>query len=95
MWEDRSDATTFAVAIDLPGVDKQDAEVVAAAEDGFLRVWATRKRPPKVYALTIPFPKSVVDADTLGATLTNGVLVIRAPKHRKHPRETRRRIPIS
>merc|ERR1712232_854578 len=94
--ENASDDETFRVAVDLPGVQRDDVEV--SVQDDFLVVEAKRQRgggKEIEYSKKIAFVESEVDVERMEATYDNGVLVISAPKKKKDEAiETKRRIPI-
>jgi len=92
--ENASDDETFRVAVDLPGVERDDVDV--SAQDDFLVVEAKRQRGGKEikYSKKIACAESEVYVERMEATYDNGVLVISAPKKKDEAIETKRRIPI-
>jgi len=100
--ENRSNEETFQVAIDLPGVERADVDV--ALDGDFLVIEATRRsskatgsederQPIREYRKKIAFVEQEVDMDQLEANLSNGVLLISAPK--KKATENKRKIQIT
>ena len=100
--ENRSNEESFQVAIDLPGVERADVDV--ALDGDFLVIEATRRsskatgsederQPIREYRKKIAFVEQEVDMDQLEANLSNGVLLISAPK--KKATENKRKIQIT
>jgi len=100
--ENRSNEEHFQVAIDLPGVERADVDV--ALDGDFLVIEATRRsskatgsederQPIREYRKKIAFVEQEVDIDQLEANLSNGVLLISAPK--KKATENKRKIRIT
>ena len=87
------------MAIDLPGVDQSDIDVTV--EGNLLRITAKRNTgiegsPIRKYADVFDLKENEVDTDQpdeLEAKLSNGVLVISAPKQK--PQDSVRKIPIT
>jgi len=97
------DDETFRVAVDLPGVDKENIEVTVEDDSGFLIVEATRSslggggnnNKERKYSKKIDFGFDEVEAEQMEASYDNGVLIVSAPKKKKEEKiETKRRIPI-
>lgn len=100
--ENRSNEEQFKVAIDLPGVERADVDV--ALDGDFLVIEATRRsskttgsedkrQPIREYRKKLAFVEQEVDIDQLEANLSNGVLLISAPK--KKATENKRKIRIT
>lgn len=89
--EDRSTEDMFLVAIDLPGVDRDDVDITV--EDNILLLRAKRDIPGNdgsatlLYTKKIHLPENEPDMNKLEAGLKNGVLVISAPKQKRIERK--------
>jgi HSP20 family protein len=96
--ENRSDESTFEVAVDLPGVDRADVDI--SLEEDYLVVQAERRanedgRISRKYLKKFSVIQEEIEVDEMKAALENGVLVISAPKKEKEEKETPRKISLA
>jgi HSP20 family molecular chaperone IbpA len=96
--ENRSDKSTFQVAVDLPGVDR--ADVYISLEEDYLVVQAERRaneygQIARKYLNKFSVIQEEIEVDEMKAALENGVLVVSAPKKVKEEKETSRKIPLA
>merc|ERR1719263_2425747 len=88
----------FQLTVDVPGVNEEDIEI--KLDDGQLTVAGQRLSVSESSRFASKFSQSfyldpTVDVDSFTATLTNGVLVVSAPKDSSKLEENVRRIPIT
>merc|ERR1712107_282533 len=95
------DDEKFEIAIDVPGVEKEDIDIKLEEElhERVLTIQGQRKTSSGSSNIASTFSKAVsldytVDTDKLTARLKNGVLVISAPKQKKLLEKNVRQIPI-
>lgn len=85
------------ISFDIPGVKADDLDV--SVEDGYLSVRGQRVASDDTSRITSKFVQTfsldaAIDAEKLSATLSDGVLVVSAPKDLKRIEENVRKIPI-
>merc|ERR1719333_328061 len=88
----------FQLTVDVPGVKEEDIDI--KLDDGQLTVAGQRLAVSESSRFASKFSQSfyldpTVDVDNFTATLTNGVLVVSAPKDLSKLEENVRRIPIT
>mmetsp|Transcript_13852 Transcript_13852/g.24070 ORF Transcript_13852/g.24070 Transcript_13852/m.24070 type:complete len:286 (-) Transcript_13852:3060-3917(-) len=97
--ENRSDENIFQVVVDLPGVERGDVDLTL--EKDYLVVEAERRaneegQQGRSYLKKIALIEDEIEVDQIEAKLTNGVLVVSAPKKKKaDDSETKRKIPLA
>mmetsp|Transcript_11166 Transcript_11166/g.26836 ORF Transcript_11166/g.26836 Transcript_11166/m.26836 type:complete len:215 (+) Transcript_11166:121-765(+) len=88
----------FQLTVDVPGVKEEDIDI--KLDDGQLTVTGQRRSVSEFSRFASKFSQSfyldpTVDVDSFTATLTDGVLVVSAPKELSKLEENVRRIPIT
>ena len=88
----------FQLSVDVPGVKMEDIDV--SLEDGVLSINGHRESLDPNYSFSSKFSQSfsldpAVELDKFTASLTNGVLVVTAPKDMKKIEANIRKIPIT
>merc|ERR1712207_82945 len=88
----------FQVTLDVPGVKEEDIDI--KLDDGQLTIEGHRIMASESSGYSSKFSRSFsldpsVDADSITATLKNGVLVVTAPKDLAKLEDKIRRIPIT
>ena len=88
----------FQLSVDVPGVKMEDIDV--SLEDGVLSISGHRESLDPNYSFSSKFSQSfsldpAVELDKFTASLTNGVLVVTAPKDMKKIEANIRKIPIT
>lgn len=99
-YELTNTAEKFEIAIDVPGVKPEDINVSLENDGKILTLSGTRETRKEGYQYSNRFSQSfsldrTVDAEKLTANLSNGVLVISAPKDPKRLEELIKKIPIT
>eukprot|EP00429_Kryptoperidinium_foliaceum_P069585 CAMPEP_0176070208 /NCGR_PEP_ID=MMETSP0120_2-20121206/35058_1 /TAXON_ID=160619 /ORGANISM="Kryptoperidinium foliaceum, Strain CCMP 1326" /LENGTH=230 /DNA_ID=CAMNT_0017403849 /DNA_START=44 /DNA_END=736 /DNA_ORIENTATION=+ len=83
-YEVRNKDTEIEISLDLPGVSKDDIEILL--EEGVLKISGSRnmgseEEPKSVpFARSFPVGKDTVDGENISAKLENGVLFLQVPK---------------
>lgn len=99
--ENRSDDEMFQVAVDLPGVDREDVDLTL--EQDFLVVQAQRKpreedvpRTVRNYVKKFAVFEEEIEVDQIEASLNNGVLTVTVPKKKTEEKaDTKIKIPLN
>jgi HSP20 family molecular chaperone IbpA len=96
-YQDRSTDQTFQVELDVPGVNAGDINI--QVKDDVLAISGHREMTKDNYSYKSSFSKSLlldpsIDSDKITAQITNGVLVVTAPKDPKRVDDKIKRIPV-
>jgi HSP20 family protein len=99
--ENRSDDKMFQVAVDLPGVEREDVDLTL--EKDFLVVQAERRpsveeasQVTRTYLKKFAVLEDEIEVEKIAASLANGVLTVTAPKKKPEEKEeTKIKIPLA
>ena len=90
----------FQVALDIPGVKKEDIDVRLIDDGAVLSIAGIRQASDETYSFSSKFAQNfsldpTIDVDKFTASLKNGVLIVSAPREMKRIEDAIRKIPIT